>query len=152
MKKTYQLSSLAELPGLAEKFWADFGDQTVFLLSGGLGAGKTTFVQAVCRLLGVVDDVVSPTYTLINEYRTDSGSHIFHADLYRVENLQDALQTGIEDYLYDPAVCFIEWPRVIEAILPAKFVKLEITIDPSVPAQNAEGQAKGRIITAELHV
>jgi tRNA threonylcarbamoyladenosine biosynthesis protein TsaE len=151
LKKTYQLDDLSGLDEVASRIWADFSDQHVFLLSGELGAGKTTLVQAIGRILGVVDEVVSPTYTIINEYKTESGSHVYHVDLYRIDTLEDAIQTGIEDYLYSGEPCFVEWPDIILAVLPSKFVKLEISINPSGPSQTNEIQANGRTITAELH-
>jgi tRNA threonylcarbamoyladenosine biosynthesis protein TsaE len=151
LKKTYYINTLSDLPIVATQIWADFGEQTLFLLSGDLGAGKTTLVQAFGAILNVADDVVSPTYTVINEYKTHDGRYIYHVDLYRIETLEDAIQTGIEDHLYSQSPCFVEWPAIIEAILPPKFVKLEISINASGPSQTNAGQPIGRKITAELH-
>lgn len=139
---TYDIPTLEDLPGVAGRIREDFGDHTVFLLYGTLGAGKTTLVQAICRDLDVVDEVVSPTYTIINEYKTMTDTMVYHVDLYRVGSLEEALQTGIEDYIYSGFPIFIEWPQVVEDIIPAKFVKLEFHSPP----------AGGRTIMAEPHV
>lgn len=138
MKETYNLGSLREIDTVAAQILNDFPDFRVFLLSGNLGAGKTTLTQAFCRCLEVMDEVVSPTYTLINEYMTVNGNNVYHADLYRVKNTAEAIDTGIEDYMESGSYCFIEWPEILEPVLPHKFVKLDI--------RNNSGN---RIITAE---
>ncbi len=101
-------------------------------LYGDLGAGKTTLVQAFCRYLGVEDSPVSPTFSLINEYgyRDAEGrlALVHHLDLYRLNTLQEAFDIGIEDILYDPWYCFIEWPQLVEPILPEDTVKIQLDI------------------------
>ncbi len=103
-----------------------------WMLYGGMGAGKTTFVAALCRILGVQDMVSSPTFALIQEYAwSEAGlpSLVRHIDLYRLESLSEALDIGIEDYLYDPSLTLIEWPERIEALLPPDFFQIRIEIE-----------------------
>lgn len=99
----------------------------IFAFSGEIGAGKTTFIQAVCRRLGVREKVTSPTFALVNEYEGQAG-RIYHLDLYRLEDLEEALAIGIEEVLDSEAYCLIEWPEVIEALLPEDSVRINIEI------------------------
>lgn len=126
MTKEFHLPSLAAIDDLAQEILQYFEQYKVFTLVGDLGAGKTTLTQAFCRYLKVEDEVLSPTYTLINEYQISTGGNVFHADLYRINTLEEAIDTGIEDYLFSGYYCFIEWPQLITTILPFKFVNLEI--------------------------
>jgi tRNA threonylcarbamoyladenosine biosynthesis protein TsaE len=108
------------------------GTRRKVVLYGDLGAGKTTLVQAFCRWLGAMDAASSPTFSLVNEYRyrdTDGNAALVrHLDLYRLKNLEEALDIGIEEILYDPWYCFIEWPQVIEPLLPDDTAKIQIDI------------------------
>ncbi|HFA48916.1 MAG TPA: tRNA (adenosine(37)-N6)-threonylcarbamoyltransferase complex ATPase subunit type 1 TsaE [Bacteroidetes bacterium] len=103
-----------------------------FALSGDLGAGKTTLVQAICRHLGITENVTSPTFSLVNEYpfqdKNGEAKLLRHLDLYRLKTIEEALGIGIEDYLYDGNYCFIEWPELIEALLPTDTVNINISI------------------------
>jgi len=126
MDKTFDLPSLDVIDAVAQDILNTYSTYTVFTLVGNLGAGKTTLTQAFCRILKTEDEVLSPTYTLINEYASADGRSIYHADLYRINSLQEAMETGIEDYLFSGHYCFIEWPQLISTILPFKFVNLEI--------------------------
>lgn len=126
VKREYHLASPADLPGVARRLLGDFPGARVFLLSGEMGAGKTTFVQALCAQWGVQDDVVSPTYTLINEYRDAQGLPVYHADLYRLDSVQDVLETGLEDCLFSEGRCLVEWPDLLEGLLPDEFLTLVI--------------------------
>ena len=107
-----------------------------FTLTGDLGAGKTTFTQYFCKKLGVEDAVTSPTFSLVNEYiyigAENRERQFHHLDLYRLENIDEALQIGIEDYLYDDEYCFIEWPEVIAPLLPEDTVHIKISIMPDL--------------------
>ncbi|MEQ1745880.1 MAG: tRNA (adenosine(37)-N6)-threonylcarbamoyltransferase complex ATPase subunit type 1 TsaE [Saprospiraceae bacterium] len=118
----------AAIPALAEAL----GDRRKVALYGGLGAGKTTLVQAFCRWLGVADTPTSPTFSLVNEYayRNTAGQHmrLHHLDLYRLKNTEEALDIGIEEILYDRWYCFIEWPQVVEPLLPEDTVKIHLDI------------------------
>ena len=126
---TYQLSSLEALPVIAQQFIEEvlpWGD--VFAFYAPMGTGKTTFIKTLCEALGVEDVINSPTFSIINEYRAEpSGELIYHFDCYRLERLSDALNLGVEDYLQSGALCLIEWPEVLEDILPADTVRIMLT-------------------------
>jgi tRNA threonylcarbamoyladenosine biosynthesis protein TsaE len=119
------IDSPAGLPALARAILDTAGDRRVFLLSGDLGAGKTTLTQALCAELGVTEPVTSPTYALVNEYIGSAGP-VYHLDLYRLRDLDEALQIGIEDYLDSGAYCFIEWPELADPLLPEHFVEIKL--------------------------
>ena len=116
---TIHVDSLDRLPEAAEKFVAAMGDETVYAFYGDMGAGKTTFINALCRRLGVEDDVTnSPSFAIINEYRSDTTAElIYHFDLYRLDDIDEALEIGVEDYFDSGALCFLEWPERIEDIV-----------------------------------
>lgn len=128
---TIHVNSLAELPEAAEKFVQQMGDETVYAFYGEMGAGKTTFINALCRCLGVEDDVAnSPSFAIINEYRSDETAElIYHFDLYRLEDIDEALEIGVEDYFDSGALCLLEWPERIEDILPDDTVKVQIRVN-----------------------
>ncbi len=104
------------------------GDKKILAFYGSMGAGKTTIIKAVCRILGAVDTVSSPTFTLINEYKTSSGEQLFHIDFYRIKKKDEVFDFGIEEYLSGGSYCFIEWPELVEDILPPETVKIKITV------------------------
>lgn len=114
----------------AEQFVKAIGDRTVFAFYGKMGAGKTTFIKAICKALGVDDIVTSPTFAIVNEYRTDTAELIYHFDFYRIRKLEEVYDMGYEDYFDSGALCFIEWPELIEELLPADAVKVNITVNP----------------------
>lgn len=130
--KTITVENLDSLPAAARQFIADMGNRTVVALHGEMGAGKTTFINALCRELGVESDpTASPTFALVNEYRSDTTAElIYHFDLYRLENLDEAIDMGIEDYLDCGALCLIEWPDVVDPMLPDDTIDLTITVNP----------------------
>lgn len=123
-----KIQSLEHIHEAAREFVAAMGDNTVFALYGKMGAGKTTFVKALCEELGVSDVVTSPTFAVINEYRSEvAGELIYHFDFYRIKKLEEVYDMGYEDYFYSGALCFIEWPELVEELLPGNTVK--VTID-----------------------
>ncbi len=130
--KTITVENIEALPAAAREFIADMGDRTVVAFHGEMGAGKTTFINALCRELGVeTDPTTSPTFALVNEYRSDTTAElIYHFDLYRLEDLDEAIDMGIEDYLDCGALCLIEWPDVIDPMLPDDTIDLTITENP----------------------
>ena len=128
---TIHVDSIAQLPEAAEKFVAVMDDRTVYAFYGQMGAGKTTFINALCRRLGVEDDVTnSPSFAIINEYRSDTTAElIYHFDLYRLEDIDEALDISVEDYFDSGALCFLEWPERIEDILPDDTVRVDIRVN-----------------------
>ena len=122
-----KIQSLDHIHEAAREFIAAMGDNTVFALYGKMGAGKTTFVKALCQELGVEDVVTSPTFAVINEYRSDiAGELIYHFDFYRIKKLEEVYDMGYEGYFYSGALCFIEWPELIEELLPGNTVRVPI--------------------------
>lgn len=126
---TFTVKSVEELPEAAREFIRSMGDRTVVALHGEMGAGKTTFINALCRELGVeTDATTSPTFALVNEYRSDTTAElIYHFDLYRLESLDEAIDMGFEDYMDCGALCFIEWPDIVDPMLPEDTIDLTIT-------------------------
>jgi len=104
------------------------GENRIFAFYGSMGAGKTTFITALCAELGVADVVNSPTFTIVNEYQTGGGRQIFHFDFYRIEKMQEVYDMGFEEYMYgSDGICLMEWPEKIEDLLPEETVKVSIT-------------------------
>ena len=132
MIKEILIPSTEALPEAANEFLELMDDYTVYAFDGEMGAGKTTFINALCRALGVEDDPTgSPTFSIINEYRSDTTAElIYHFDLYRIENLEQAFDIGIEDYLDSGALCLIEWPDRIDDILSDDTVRVKIDVPP----------------------
>ena len=114
----------------AREFISHIGDHRVFAFYGKMGAGKTTFVKAVCEELGVDDVITSPTFAIVNEYTGKSGDPIFHFDFYRIKKLEEVYDMGYEEYFYSGALCFIEWPELIEELLPEDAVRVSIEQQP----------------------
>ena len=110
----------------AREFIENIGEARVFAFYGKMGAGKTTFVKAICEELGVDDVITSPTFAIVNEYTAAEGDSIFHFDFYRIKRLEEVYDMGYEDYFYSGALCFIEWPELIEDILPDDAVRVRI--------------------------
>lgn len=129
--KTINITSIDNINEAAKEFIALMGDETVYAFYGEMGAGKTTFINALCKALGVEDDTTnSPSFSIINEYRSDTTAElIYHFDLYRLESLEEAFDIGVEDYFDSGALCFLEWPERIEDILPNDIVKVSITLN-----------------------
>lgn len=126
--QTIIINNLDSIREAARRFIAQMDDRTVFAFYGSMGAGKTTFIKAVCEELGVEDVINSPTFAIINEYRSsDTGELIYHFDFYRINKLSEAQDIGTEDYFYSGALCFIEWPEKIEELLPGDVVNVRIT-------------------------
>lgn len=122
-----QIQSLEQIRDAARQFIAAMGDNTVFAFYGKMGAGKTTFIKAVCEELGVSDAIASPTFAIVNEYRSDQGGElIYHFDFYRIKKLEEVYDLGYEDYFYSGALCFIEWPELVEELLPGDAVRVDI--------------------------
>mgnify|MGYP001113892046 CR=1 FL=1 len=126
------ISDIENIRSVAREFIGQMGEATVFAFYGKMGAGKTTFIKAICEELGVEDVINSPTFAIVNEYRSGSAELIYHFDFYRINKLSEVYDFGYEDYFYSGALCFIEWPELVEELLPADCVK--VTIE-----ENADG-------------
>lgn len=120
-----KIDQLDNIRAAAQEFIKNMGQARVFAFYGKMGAGKTTFVKAICEELGVCDVITSPTFAIINEYEGDET--IYHFDFYRIKKLEEVYDMGYEDYFYSGALCFIEWPELIEEILPDDAVRVSIT-------------------------
>ena len=132
-----EIKDLEHIREAARQFISHIGDRRVFAFYGNMGAGKTTFIKAVCEELGVTDVVTSPTFAIVNEYSIDHSPlnidhSLYHFDFYRIKKLEEVYDMGYEDYFYSDALCFIEWPELIDEVLPDDAVKVTIK-------ENADG-------------
>ena len=126
MSMEIRIKSIEEIAVAAKEFVAAMGERKVFAFYGKMGAGKTTFIKAVCEELGVEDVINSPTFAIVNEYVDAQGEPVYHFDFYRIKNQQEVMDLGYEDYVYSGHVCFMEWPELIENLLPDDAVKVTI--------------------------
>ena len=124
----YRIENIGEA---ARKFVEEMGERKVFAFYGKMGAGKTTFIKALCEELGVEDVITSPTFAIINEYGTPDGQSIYHFDFYRIKKIEEVYDMGYEDYFYSGALCLIEWPELIEDLLPEDAVRVTIEALPA---------------------
>ena len=124
------VKSLDSIQEAAKQFVSAIGTHRVFAFYGKMGAGKTTFIKAVCRELGVTDVITSPTFALINEYTDGKGNPIYHFDYYRIKKLEEVYDMGYEDYFYSGNLCLIEWPELIESLLPDDAVRVHLDVLP----------------------
>lgn len=122
------ISSIDTIRSAAREFIENMGQGHVFAFYGKMGGGKTTFIKAICEELGVDDVITSPTFAIVNEYHSSkTGNAIYHFDFYRIKKLDEVYDMGYEDYFYGDALCFLEWPELVEEILPENTVKVRIT-------------------------
>lgn len=117
------------LHAAARELLKHYGNNRIFAFYGSMGAGKTTFIKALCETLGAIDIVSSPTFTLVNEYRTNDGTTLYHIDFYRIKKLEEVFDFGAEEYLNGDSYCFMEWPELVEEILPPETVRIRISVD-----------------------
>ena len=131
-KEVIEIDGLKGLEKAADRFVSLMDDYTIFAFYGEMGAGKTTFINALSRRLGVEEDMAnSPSFSIINEYRSDTTAElIYHFDLYRLESLEEAMDIGVEDYFDSGVLCLLEWPERIEPMLPDDTVRVDIAVDP----------------------
>ena len=122
-----KIDSLDNIHVAAKEFIANMGTGKVFAFYGKMGAGKTTFIKAICEELGVNDVITSPTFAIVNEYTADNDTPIYHFDFYRIKKLEEVYDMGYEDYFYGGNLCLLEWPELIEDILPEDVTKVTIT-------------------------
>ena len=125
---TFEINNIDDLSQVSELLikWRDYSN--ILALYGTMGAGKTTLIKNLCNKLGVSDEVNSPTFALVNEYQTDTLDSIFHFDFYRIKSLEEVFDIGYEDYFYGGSLCLLEWPELIDPLMPEHFIKVEITL------------------------
>ena len=123
-----RIPDLNSIEAAAGQFVENMGDRKIFDFYGKMGAGKTTFIRAVCRKLGVEEEVTSPSFAIVNEYKSEtSGGSIFHFDFYRIKRIEEVYDLGYEDYFYGGGINFLEWPELVEPLLPDETVRVEIS-------------------------
>ena len=127
---TITIPDLEHIAGAAREFIAQIGRRRVFAFYGSMGAGKTTFIKAICESLGVDDVIPSPTFAIVNEYTAAQGDVVYHFDFYRIKRLEEVYDMGYEEYFYSGRLCFIEWPELIEELLPDDAVRVVIAEQP----------------------
>lgn len=130
MKHEVIIRGTDDLDRAAAEFLEKIGDNTLVAFFAPMGAGKTTFTTAICRTLGVTDPVGSPTFAIVNEYMREDGEPMYHFDFYRINKLSEAIDIGLDDYLYSGYLCIMEWPENIEELLPEDTLRVSITVNP----------------------
>lgn len=125
--KRIEIDSLSELERVAEEILSSMGERRVVLLRGGMGAGKTTLVSRIASKLGAEDTVTSPTFALVNQYEGREGT-IYHFDFYRINRVEEVFDLGYEEYFYSGELCFVEWPEMVEGLLPEDAMEVRITV------------------------
>lgn len=128
MKGSIIVNNLSELPTAAAELLEACKEKRIFAFNGAMGAGKTTFIKAVCKALGVKDTISSPTFSIVNEYVSAGGIKIYHFDFYRIKSQDEAYDMGYEDYFYSNAYCFVEWPEKVAELIPPDHVEVNITV------------------------
>ena len=127
---TIRIAGTDGLAAAARQFVEAMGERRVFAFYGKMGAGKTTFIKAICEAMGVEDTVTSPTFAIVNEYGVNKEFRsVYHFDFYRIKNLREAYDIGTEDYFYSGSPCFIEWPELVEELLPENTVRVSIEVE-----------------------
>ena len=131
MTHQIQIAGLQDLERAAREFLQLLGGRTLVAFYAPMGAGKTTFTTALCKVLGVEEDAISsPTFAIVNEYRGKGGRPIFHFDFYRIESPSEALDIGLYDYLDSGELCLMEWPENVEGLLPEETLRVQISVQP----------------------
>ena len=130
MKYELKIKNLSEIDAAAQEFLGilktQYPDSRCIIFNAGMGVGKTTFIKALSKAMGAIDEASSPTFAIVNDYLCKDGSHIFHFDLYRIKDTEEAMAAGAEDYIYGNDYCFIEWPETLLPVLPDNTVAVNI--------------------------
>ncbi|SDC47807.1 tRNA (adenosine(37)-N6)-threonylcarbamoyltransferase complex ATPase subunit type 1 TsaE [Williamwhitmania taraxaci] len=122
------IDSINELPMVAKTLISSFKGKRLFAFQGAMGAGKTTLIKEICKQLHVIDVVSSPTFAIVNEYTTTTGDFVYHFDFYRIKTIEEAYDFGYEEYFFGKGICLIEWPEVIEELIPEDTVMIKIEL------------------------
>lgn len=145
----YKHINLPDLDNVAKDLIRNAGRARVWIFQGEMGSGKTTLIKAICRQLGVIESMSSPTFSIINEYEAQDGKRIFHFDFYRIQRESEAYDIGSEEYFYSGNYCFIEWPEKILSLIPAQYAAVHITTEDSnhrtIVISVHDGEEKNRI-------
>ncbi|MBE6294921.1 MAG: tRNA (adenosine(37)-N6)-threonylcarbamoyltransferase complex ATPase subunit type 1 TsaE [Bacteroidales bacterium] len=139
---TIKIKGLEDYPQAAREFIGQMQGARVFAFYGKMGSGKTTLIKSICEELGVEDSINSPTFAIVNEYEDREHRTIFHFDFYRIKSLEEVYNMGYEEYVYSDAICFMEWPELIEELLPEETTKVYIE-------ENGQGEREVRILFNE---
>ena len=139
---TIKITGLEDYPQAAREFVSRMQGARIFAFYGKMGSGKTTLIKSICEELGVEDSINSPTFAIVNEYEDREQRTIFHFDFYRIKSLEEVYNMGYEEYVYSDAICFMEWPELIEELLPEETTKVYIE-------ENSEGEREVRILFNE---
>ena len=140
-QQKYVASGLGSLLAISKSILDATDSIKVFAFNGKMGAGKTTLIKSFCEALNVIDDVNSPTFSIVNEYFTDKEESIFHFDFYRIKKVEEVFDIGYEEYIYSDNYCFLEWPELIKDLLPLEYVQIDID----------ESDNGDRIISYKIH-
>lgn len=135
----FNIANKDEIPSFAKWYCQNFSQHKLHCFEAEMGVGKTTLISAICTEMGVIDELSSPTYSIINEYHLKNNSKLFHMDLYRLRSIDEALNIGIEDYIFGENICFIEWPGLIKPMLNVNHLEINIVLSEN----------DGRIVTVE---
>lgn len=139
---TIKIKGLEDYPQAAREFIGQMQEARIFAFYGKMGSGKTTLIKSICEELGVEDSINSPTFAIVNEYEDREHRTIFHFDFYRIKSLEEVYNMGYEEYVYSDAICFMEWPELIEELLPEETTKVYIE-------ENGQGEREVRILFNE---
>ena len=139
---TIKITGLEDYPQAAREFIGQMQGARIFAFYGKMGSGKTTLIKSICEELGVEDSINSPTFAIVNEYEDREQRTIFHFDFYRIKSLEEVYNMGYEEYVYSDAICFMEWPELIEELLPEETTKVYIE-------ESSEGEREVRILFNE---
>ena len=125
-----KVNHIDDINEVARQFVDQMGDHKIFAFYGKMGAGKTTFIKAMCEELGVTDVINSPTFAIVNEYMDGKGESIYHFDFYRIKRVEEVYDIGFDEYIYSGNLCLMEWPELIEQLLPEETVRVDIMENP----------------------
>ncbi len=141
-EETIIVNGLEDYPEAAIRFTGFLDKGNIFAFYGKMGSGKTTFIKSICEELGVEDSINSPTFAIVNEYEDKEKRTIYHFDFYRIKSVEEVYNMGYEEYIYSNAICFMEWPELIEELLPEECIKVYIN-------ENADGSRTIRVVEEE---